>query len=447
MIYPITVEVLNQIFSPHGYVEKFVTFQKSAHVQALIQFQSRQNVIVARNSLQGCNIYEGCCQLDIQFLNLEELQENQEEHICYYYWENCFSILSVEAGNTKSPLSADTFGNNGVDESETSGPETPAKEIVDNANGSALIYLELDNEAEDKKVERDAEREGEPTILATFCSDRGIIIWDPEIKIYFRHHLEDKVVVKEWRMIRPRSAIEYEKKGQAKNHEHDQGLGFVCQQKKEEAGSIQSRRWRRKVPTLEHKNEVKVESLKLIGILLSGLFGTGSRASGKFRAVFASIPTPIIAMLYCLFFTYVGLFVPQYFNEYEAVNGYGPVHTSARWLCSKTANKLINPEAGEILGANMVTSKEPDDGLDSNEEDVVPKVDDVSLVDGVFDGAFGGDGDEDFVIEEGVVVSSSSPVKSIKSFLGGMMVSLIFLEGLEEESCMEAMEVEEKLRK
>nr|GEU40162.1 RVP_2 domain-containing protein [Tanacetum cinerariifolium] len=29
-------------------------------------------------------------------------------------------------------------------------------------------------------------------------------LWDPEINIYFRHHLEDKVVVKEWGMIRPR---------------------------------------------------------------------------------------------------------------------------------------------------------------------------------------------------------------------------------------------------
>nr|GEV25839.1 hypothetical protein [Tanacetum cinerariifolium] len=46
-----------------------------------------------------------------------------------------------KAGRTKSPLSADTFGNSGVDESETSGPETPAKEVVDNANGSALICL------------------------------------------------------------------------------------------------------------------------------------------------------------------------------------------------------------------------------------------------------------------------------------------------------------------
>ncbi|GJS47743.1 retrovirus-related pol polyprotein from transposon TNT 1-94 [Tanacetum coccineum] len=39
-------------------------------------------------------------------------------------------------------------------------------------------------------------------------------------------------------------------------------------------------------------------------------------------------------------------------------------------------------------------------GFDSNEEEVVPKVDDVSLVDGVFDGAFGGDGEKDVVIGE-----------------------------------------------
>nr|GEX91074.1 hypothetical protein [Tanacetum cinerariifolium] len=43
-----------------------------------------------------------------------------------------------------------------------------------------------------------------------------------------------------------------------------------------------------------------------------------------------------------------------------------------------------------------------DCGFDSNEEEVVPKVDDVSLVDRLFDGAFGGDEDEDFVIREGI---------------------------------------------
>ncbi|GKE64450.1 hypothetical protein Tco_1518611, partial [Tanacetum coccineum] len=41
-------------------------------------------------------------------------------------------------------------------------------------------------------------------------------------------------------------------------------------------------------------------------------------------------------------------------------------------------------------------------GFDSKEDEVVPKVDNVSLVDGVFDGAFGKDGYDDFVIGEGV---------------------------------------------
>ncbi|GJW64201.1 hypothetical protein Tco_0116085 [Tanacetum coccineum] len=79
-------------------------------------------------------------------------------------------------------------------------------------------------------------------------------------------------------------------------------------------------------------------------------------------------------------------------------------------------------------------------GFDSNEEELVPKVDDVSLV----DGAFGGDGEEDFVMGEGVVVSYFSLDRSTKCCLGGIMVSLIFLEGLEEEACVDAIEVEEK---
>ncbi|KAG6589463.1 Nucleobase-ascorbate transporter 6 [Cucurbita argyrosperma subsp. argyrosperma] len=148
-----------------------------------------------------------------------------------------------------------------------------------------------------------------------------------------------------------------------------------------------------------------------VGILLSGLFGTvnGSSVSvenagllaltrvgsrrvvqisagfmiffsilGKFGAVFASIPAPIVAALYCLFFAYVGmgglsylqfcnlnsfrtkfilgfsiflgLSVPQYFNEYTAINGFGPVHTKARWF-----NDMINvPFSSEPFVAGIV---------------------------------------------------------------------------------------------
>ncbi|GKB67043.1 hypothetical protein Tco_0928455 [Tanacetum coccineum] len=64
----------------------------------------------------------------------------------------------------------------------------------------------------------------------------------------------------------------------------------------------------------------------------------------------------------------------------------------------------------------------------------VIEVDDVSLVDGVFDGAFGGEGEKDVVIGESVVVTSSSLEMLINSCLGRIMVSLNFLEGLEEEA-------------
>ncbi|GJU32361.1 hypothetical protein Tco_1175950 [Tanacetum coccineum] len=60
-------------------------------------------------------------------------------------------------------------------------------------------------------------------------------------------------------------------------------------------------------------------------------------------------------------------------------------------------------------------------------------------VDMVFDGAFGGVRDEDVVVGEGVVVISSSLDMLINSCLGGIMESLIFLEGLDEEALVEFM--------
>ncbi|GJU00501.1 RNA-directed DNA polymerase, eukaryota [Tanacetum coccineum] len=60
-------------------------------------------------------------------------------------------------------------------------------------------------------------------------------------------------------------------------------------------------------------------------------------------------------------------------------------------------------------------------------------------VDMVFDGAFGGVRDEEVVVREGVVVISSSLDMLTNSYLGGIMVSLIFLEGLDEEAFVEFM--------
>ncbi|GJR06762.1 hypothetical protein Tco_0529746 [Tanacetum coccineum] len=55
------------------------------------------------------------------------------------------------------------------------------------------------------------------------------------------------------------------------------------------------------------------------------------------------------------------------------------------------------------------------------------------FVDVVFDGAFGGVGDEEVVVGEGVVVTSSSLEMLTNNCLGGIMVNLIFLEGLKKK--------------
>ncbi|GJS04147.1 hypothetical protein Tco_0320655 [Tanacetum coccineum] len=51
-------------------------------------------------------------------------------------------------------------------------------------------------------------------------------------------------------------------------------------------------------------------------------------------------------------------------------------------------------------GSGSFEESGEDYGLDSNEDEVFPNMEEVSLVDGVFDGAFGGDGDEDVALEE-----------------------------------------------
>nr|GEY29805.1 reverse transcriptase domain-containing protein [Tanacetum cinerariifolium] len=69
----------------------------------------------------------------------------------------------------------------------------------------------------------------------------------------------------------------------------------------------------------------------------------------------------------------------------------------------------------------------------------------------IFDGAFGGVGYKEVIIGEGVVVTSSSLEMLTNSYLGGIMVSLIFLEGLEDEAFEEFMvelfEEDDKMRK
>ncbi|XP_021916894.1 polypyrimidine tract-binding protein 1 isoform X11 [Zootermopsis nevadensis] len=73
MVYPVTLEVLCQIFTRFGKVLKIVTFTKNNTFQALIQYPDVVTAQAAKLSLDGQNIYNSCCTLRIEYSKLTSL--------------------------------------------------------------------------------------------------------------------------------------------------------------------------------------------------------------------------------------------------------------------------------------------------------------------------------------------------------------------------------------
>lgn len=73
MMYPITLDVLYQIFSRFGKVLKIVTFTKNNSFQVLIQYPDVVTAQSAKLSLDGQNIYNSCCTLRIEYSKLSSL--------------------------------------------------------------------------------------------------------------------------------------------------------------------------------------------------------------------------------------------------------------------------------------------------------------------------------------------------------------------------------------
>ncbi|XP_058118422.1 polypyrimidine tract-binding protein 3 isoform X6 [Anopheles ziemanni] len=73
LLYPVSLDVLHQIFQRFGKVLKIVTFTKNNSFQALIQYPDAQTAQAAKQSLDGQNIYNGCCTLRIDNSKLTAL--------------------------------------------------------------------------------------------------------------------------------------------------------------------------------------------------------------------------------------------------------------------------------------------------------------------------------------------------------------------------------------
>ncbi|KAM8961285.1 polypyrimidine tract-binding protein 3 isoform 3-T3 [Pelodytes ibericus] len=73
LFYPVTLDVLHQIFSKFGTVLKIITFTKNNQFQALLQYADPMNAHHAKVTLDGQNIYNACCTLRIEFSKLTSL--------------------------------------------------------------------------------------------------------------------------------------------------------------------------------------------------------------------------------------------------------------------------------------------------------------------------------------------------------------------------------------
>ncbi|XP_053698623.1 polypyrimidine tract-binding protein 2 isoform X2 [Sabethes cyaneus] len=73
LLYPVSLDILYQIFQRFGKVLKIVTFTKNNSFQALIQYPDAATAQHAKQTLDGQNIYNGCCTLRIDNSKLTSL--------------------------------------------------------------------------------------------------------------------------------------------------------------------------------------------------------------------------------------------------------------------------------------------------------------------------------------------------------------------------------------
>uniref|UniRef100_A0A663FCI0 Polypyrimidine tract binding protein 3 n=1 Tax=Aquila chrysaetos chrysaetos TaxID=223781 RepID=A0A663FCI0_AQUCH len=98
LLYPVTLDVLCQIFSKFGSILKIVTFTKNSVFQALIQYANPVNAYHAKIALDGQSIYTACCTLRIGFSRLSSLKVkyNNEK-------SRDFTRLDLPSGDSQLP--------------------------------------------------------------------------------------------------------------------------------------------------------------------------------------------------------------------------------------------------------------------------------------------------------------------------------------------------------
>ncbi|XP_042560028.1 heterogeneous nuclear ribonucleoprotein L-like isoform X6 [Clupea harengus] len=107
-IYPITSDVLYTICNNCGPVQRIVIFRKNG-VQAMVEFDSVQSAQRAKASLNGADIYSGCCTLKIEYAKPTRLNVFKNDQDTWDYTNPTLSGQDADAegnGNNAQDVNA-----------------------------------------------------------------------------------------------------------------------------------------------------------------------------------------------------------------------------------------------------------------------------------------------------------------------------------------------------
>ena len=104
--YPITIDVIQQVFGHFGAIEKICIIVKPAAATALVQYASVSVAATARQNLDGKCIYMHCCQMQIVFsdrgdvvikrfdiLQWDYTDPSSAQHLAQYVHASCIEKL------------------------------------------------------------------------------------------------------------------------------------------------------------------------------------------------------------------------------------------------------------------------------------------------------------------------------------------------------------------
>ncbi|XP_077537027.1 heterogeneous nuclear ribonucleoprotein L-like isoform X4 [Haemaphysalis longicornis] len=100
--YPITVDVIHTICTPSGKVLRIVIFKKNG-VQAMVEFDGVEAAVRAKKSLNGADIYSGCCTLKIEYAKPTRLNVYKNDNDSWDY-------TNPNLGDGRGPASGPGYG-------------------------------------------------------------------------------------------------------------------------------------------------------------------------------------------------------------------------------------------------------------------------------------------------------------------------------------------------